>query len=321
MQSYKQLTQEQRYVIKVMNQAGHNQKMIAKFIEVHPSTISRELRRNQGKRGYRYRQAHQLALDRRQDKARVSIDSSSWSLIESLIREEWSPEQISGWVSENMSYSVSHEHIYQYILSDKKRGGDLHQYLRCKKQRKKRYGSHERRGQLVDRVSIELRPNIVEKRTRLGDWELDTIIGKNHKQAIVTLTERRSGLALIKRVERSTANQVSKAIISLLKPHEKWVHTMTADNGKEFAEHKTMAKRLNADFYFAHPYSPWERGCNENMNGLIRQYFPKGMDFSSINMSDEIFVMDRLNNRPRKRLGFKTPNDVFFGKQEIALTG
>jgi len=321
MQSYKQLTQEQRYVIKVMNQAGHNQKMIAKFIEVHPSTISRELRRNQGKRGYRYRQAHQLALDRRQDKARVSIDSSSWSLIESLIREEWSPEQISGWVSENMSYSVSHEHIYQYILSDKKRGGDLYQYLRCKKQRKKRYGSHERRGQLVDRVSIELRPNIVEKRTRLGDWELDTIIGKNHKQAIVTLTERRSGLALIKRVERSTANQVSKAIISLLKPHEKWVHTMTADNGKEFAEHKTMAKRLNADFYFAHPYSPWERGCNENMNGLIRQYFPKGMDFSSINMSDEIFVMDRLNNRPRKRLGFKTPNDVFFGKQEIALTG
>jgi len=304
-----------------MNQAGHNQKMIAKFIEVHPSTISRELRRNQGKRGYRYRQAHQLALDRRQDKARVSIDSSSWSLIESLIREEWSPEQISGWVSENMSYSVSHEHIYQYILSDKKRGGDLYQYLRCKKQRKKRYGSHERRGQLVDRVSIELRPNIVEKRTRLGDWELDTIIGKNHKQAIVTLTERRSGLALIKRVERSTANQVSKAIISLLKPHEKWVHTMTADNGKEFAEHKTMAKRLNADFYFAHPYSPWERGCNENMNGLIRQYFPKGMDFSSINMSDEIFVMDRLNNRPRKRLGFKTPNDVFFGKQEIALTG
>jgi len=275
MQSYKQLTQEQRYVIKVMNQAGHSQKMIARFIEVHPSTISRELRRNCGDRGYRHKQVHQLALDRRQDKAKVRIDSGTWSFIESLIREEWSPEQISGWVSENMSCSVSHEHIYQYILSDKKRGGDLYQYLRCKKQRKKRYDSHERRGQLVGRVSIEQRPDIVEKRSRLGDWELDTIVGKNHKQAIVTLTERRSGLALIKRVERSTASQVSKAIISLLQPHDKWVHTMTADNEKEFAEHKARAKSLNADFYFAHPYSSWERGCNENMNGLIRQ-LPEG---------------------------------------------
>jgi len=320
MQSYTQLTQEQRYVIKVMNQAGHTQKMTARFIGVHPSTISRELNRNQGKRGYRYKQAHQLALDRRQSKAKISIDTGTWSFIESLIREEWRPEQISGWIAENMAYSISHEHIYQYILSDKKRGGDLYQYLRCKKQRKKRYGSNERRGQLVGRVSIEERPDIVEKRSRLGDWELDTIVGKNHQQAIVTLTERRSGLSLLKRVERSTASQVSKAIITLLKPHETWVYTMTADNGKEFAEHKTMAKRLNADFYFAHPYSPWERGCNENMNGLIRQYFPKGMDFSSIIQSDEDFVMNRLNNRPRKRLGFRTPNDVFFGKQKIALT-
>lgn len=161
---------------------------------------------------------------------------------------------------------------------------------------------------------LQLHPDIVEKRSRLGDWELDTIVGKNHKQAIVTLTERRSGLALIKRVERSTAKQVSKAIVGLLKPHEKWVHTMTADNGKEFADHKTMANKLDADFYFAHPYSPWERGCNENMNGLIRQYFPKGMDFTSISEPDEMFVMNRLNNRPRKRLGFRTPNDVFFGK-------
>ena len=320
MRSYKQLTQEQRYVIKVMNQAGHDQKMIAKFIAVHPSTICRELKRNQGKRGYRYKQAHQLALDRRQSKAKISIDLGSWSFIESLIRKEWSPEQISGWVAENMSYTVSHEHIYQYILSDKQRGGNLYQHLRCQKQRKKRYGSNERRGRLVDRVGIEERPDIVEKRSRQGDWELDTIVGKNHQQAIVTLTERRSGLSLLKRVERSTADQVSKAIITLLRPHEKWVHTLTADNGKEFADHKAMAKDLNADFYFAHPYSPWERGCNENMNGLIRQYFPKGMDFSTIDKSDEAFVMNRLNNRPRKRLGFRTPNDVFFGKQKIALT-
>jgi len=314
MRTYKQLTQEQRYVIKVMNQAGHTQKLIAKFIAVHPSTISRELKRNQGKRGYRYKQAHLLALNRRQYKAKIILDAGIWSFIESLIQKEWSPEQISGWVAENMSYTVSHEHIYQYILSDKKRGGNLYQYLRCQKQRKKRYGSNERRGQLVDRVSIEERPDIVEKRSRLGDWELDTIVGKNHQQAIVTLTERRSGLSLIKRVERSTANQVSKAIISLLRPHEKWVHTMTADNGKEFADHKAMAKRLKADFFFAHPYSPWERGCNENMNGLIRQYFPKGMDFSNIKRADEEFVMDRLNNRPRKRLGFRTPNEVFFGR-------
>ena len=168
MRYYKQLTQEQRYAIKVMNQAGHNQKMIATFIKVHPSTISRELRRNRGNRGYRHKQAHQFALERRQDKSKVTIGSDAWSFIESLIQEEWSPEQISGWVADNKSYSVSHEHIYQYILSDKQRGGNLYQYLRCKKQRKKRYGSHERRGQLVDRVSIEQRPDIVEKRSRLG---------------------------------------------------------------------------------------------------------------------------------------------------------
>jgi len=316
MRRYRQLTLEQRYAIRTMIKAGHTQKDIATIIAVHPSTISRELNRNKRKRGYRYKQAHGLALSRRQGKAKFLISADTWSLVESLIQEEWSPEQISGWMRENLECSVSYEHIYQYIIADKRKGGELYTHLRCQKQKKKRYGSYDRRGQLKDRVSIEQRPDIVEKRCRLGDWELDTIIGKRHRQAIVTLTERRSGLSLIHKVENRTSSQVSKAIRSLLNPYKMWVHTLTSDNGKEFADHKTIAKKLEANFYFAHPYAAWERGSNENTNGLIRQYIPKGMDFSHISREDEIFVMNRLNNRPRKRLGFRTPNEVFFGKSK-----
>jgi IS30 family transposase len=153
----------------------------------------------------------------------------------------------------------------------------------------------------------------VERRTRLGDWELDTIIGKGHKQAIVSLTERKSRLALIAKVPTKEAEGVKEAVLRLLAPLSEHVHTITSDNGKEFARHEAIAESLNADFYFAHPYASWERGLNENTNGLIRQYFPKGCDFTTITNKDIRRVMDKLNNRPRKCLGMKTPNQVFFG--------
>ena len=191
--------------------------------------------------------------------------------------------------------------------------------MRCKKLRKKRYGARDRRGQLPDRTSIDVRPSIVAERSRIGDWELDTIIGKGHKQAIVSLTERKSRLALIAKVERRTASQVSASIIRLLSPLKRGVLTMTSDNGKEFADHKEMAKALNADFYFAHPYSSWERGTNENMNGLIRQYFPKNCDFRTVTNDDIKIAMERLNNRPRKCLGYQTPNEVFSKGLTVAL--
>lgn len=319
---YKQLTQEERYQISALLKAGHDQSEIAMILNRHKSTISRELERNSGLRGYRPIQAQRLADERRQSKAKTRITDTVWTNVERLLRQDWSPEQISLWLKAEKQMSISHEWIYQYVLQDKHYGGDLYRHLRCQKQRRKRYGSYNRRGQIIDRVSIDDRPAIVDRRSRIGDWELDTIIGKNHQQAIVSLSERKSRFTLIHKVERKTAQCVSRAIIKLLKPFSDQVITLTSDNGKEFAEHKKIANKLNAKFYFAHPYASWERGLNENTNGLIRQYFPKGSNFTDITQKEINQVMHKLNNRPRKCLGIKTPNQVFLGiNPAVALVG
>lgn len=316
MRIYTQLTYEQRYQIYVLLKAGHNQSEIAHFIRVHKSTISRELKRNRGQRGYRPKQAHEFALSRRK-KVRHRIPERTWEWIEILIRQEWSPEQVSGWLRETFGISISHEWVYQYLLKDKQAGGDLHRHLRCQKKRRKRYGSYDRRGKLKNRVSIDERPAIVDTRQRLGDWEVDTIIGNGHRHAIVSLADRKSRLALLKKVDRKTAEAVADAVIELLQPLVERTHTITADNGKEFADHERMAKDLQAEVFFAHAYSSWERATNENTNGLIRQYFPKKRSFASIDQREIDFVMERLNNRPRKCLGFKTPNHVFFNHSPV----
>ena len=320
MRRYTQLTQEQRYQIYALLKMGHLQIEIAGVIGVHKSTISRELRRNRGLKGYRPKQAHQFALNKRK-KARYRIDAFTWILIEGLIRQEWSPEQISDWLKDNYGLQISHEWIYQYILMDKHAGGDLHRHLRCQKKRRKRYGSYNRRGKIKNRVSIDERPAIVDTRQRLGDWEVDTIIGKGHRHAIVSLTERKSRLALLRKVERKTAQDVADAVIELMKSLPVRAHTITADNGQEFADHERIAKELKTDVYFAHPYSSWERGSNENMNGLVRQYFPKKCSFATITETEIEFVMERLNNRPRKCLGFKSPNQVFFNHSPVVALG
>jgi len=313
MNHYNHLTQAQRYGIYSLIKTGHTQAKIAEVIGVHKSTISRELQRNHGERGYRYQQAHRKANDRRKGKIPLRIDQGTWAMIETLIAEDWSPEQISCWLRLEMNISVSHEWIYQHILLDKQSGGHLYRHLRCRKKRKKRYGSNDRRGEIRNRVSIDERPAIVKAKERIGDWEVDTIIGKGHKQALVSVTERKSRFALIYKVERKTSDQVSKAINKLLIPIKQCVQTVTSDNGKEFADHEVIAKKLSADFYFAHPYSSFERGSNENTNGLFRQYFPKDRDFTTITNEEIIRAIKKLNNRPRKCLGFKTPNQVFFG--------
>jgi len=315
--SYTQLTQEQRYQIYALLKIGHTQTEISKVIGSHKSTICREMRRNCGLRGYRPKQAHFKALNRHRH-GHVRILQETWELIEAKLCLDWSPEQISGWMLKNQSIKVSHEWIYQHILTDKWMGGTLYRHLRCQKKRRKRYGGYDRRGQLPNRVSIEKRPVIVEQRQRLGDWEVDTIVGKRHQQAIVTLIERKSRFALLRKVEQRNADQVSHAMIDLLQPVEDRVHTITADNGKEFADHEKVARELKADFFFAHPYSAWERGSNENMNGLIRQYIPKNRKFAFVNEMEVELVMDRLNNRPRKCLGFMSPFEIFFD-QPVAL--
>ena len=309
--NYTHITREERYQIYAMKKAGHKQYEIAELLERSKSTISRELARNLGGRGYRPKQAHCMAVERRAMNART-IDDATWQFAKDRLLEQWSPEQISGHAA------ISPETVYQRVYADKRMGGLLWKNLRCQKLRKKRYGKTDRRGIIPNRQSIEQRPAIVETRSRIGDWEADTIIGKNHRQAIVSLVERKTGFTLIRKVERKTAQAVGQAITELLKPHRKQVITITSDNGREFAGHEEISKQLRADFYFAHPYASWERGTNENTNGLIRQYFPKNRDFTTITQQEIDTAMERLNNRPRKRLGFLTPTQVFF-KSGVAL--
>ena len=304
MESYTQLTYQQRYHIYTFMKAGFCQSEIAREIGVHKSTVNREVRRNRGRKGYRPKQAQQLATNRR-DKAQPRITNRDWRMIEKLIYLDWSPEQISKYYQNEQELQISHEWIYQYIYRDKRGGGTLWKHLRCRKKRRKRYGSYEKRGQIPNRVWIDARPQAVEDRSRLGDWEADTIIGKGMKGAIVTLVDRKSRYLRMGLVARRTKEAVAEEIISLLADLP--VHTITCDNGKEFTDHERVAERLGTEVYFAHPYASWERGTNENTNGLIRQYIPKSTEFNKISNEGIQFVENRLNTRPRKCLSFKPP--------------
>ena len=309
--NYAQLTQEQRYQIYALLKTEHSQTEIALVIGVNKSTISREITRNRGQRGYRPKQAQRFRDERRQQVVQKRISAETWAKVDEKVREDWSPEQISGWLKKETTVRVSTEWIYQHIYLDKRSGGDLHKHLRCQKKRRKRVGDYDRRGKIPNQVSIDDRPDIVEKRERLGDWEADTIIGAGQRGAIVTLVDRKSRFTLLKQVDRRTAAAVEVAILELLRPYPGMTNTITFDNGKEFSNHQVIAEILQADMFFAHPYSSWERGTNENTNGLIRQYFPKGSDFSSITDDQVLFVKERLNDRPRKCLDFQAPAVVF----------
>jgi IS30 family transposase len=318
MTRYQQLTQEQRYQIYALQKAHFNQTEIASELGVHKATISREVRRNQGQRGYRPKQAQALAAARLGLRVQPRIRPETWRQVCDLLARQWSPAQISGRLRLEGQPTVSHERIYQYIYADKGAGGTLHRHLRLQKARRKRYGSYDRRGQLPERRSIDERPKIVDRKARLGDWEADTIIGRGHKEAMVSLVDRQSKFVRLAKVRRNTADLVAHAMTTQLASLE--VKTITSDNGREFARHQQVAAQLSADFFFAHPYSSWERGLNENTNGLVRQYFPKKSEFSQITDKQVSKVEARLNNRPRKTLGYKTPHEVFFKLPLVALT-
>jgi len=315
MQNYKQLTSELRYQIYGLKQAGLNQTEIAKKVGVNKTTISREFRRNKGKRGWRPGQAQVLCDKRRLACLNGSrFSSSEWLEVERLIRLDLSPEQASERLEFEGVLQISHEIIYQHIYADKRNGGDMHEHLRSQKPHRKRYASgQERRGTIKNRVSIDERPAIVAEKSRIGDWEGDTVIGKSHKGGLVTLAERKSRYVLAGHIRSKHADGVTTSINGLLMPYKDRCHTITFDNGKEFAEHEKMAKALKADIYFAHPYHSWERGLNENSNGLLRQYFPKGMELIDITEAQVLAAVEKLNHRPRKVLGFRTPHEVFFG--------
>jgi transposase, IS30 family len=317
--NYTQLTRERRYQIYALKKAGQNQTQIAQVLGCHKSTISRELRRNCGKKGYRPSQAAELAYDRQCEAYRSRIAWETWQQVERLLRQQWSPEQIAGRLKLEKQPSVSHECIYLYVYADKRRGGTLHQHLRSQKKQRKRYSGYIRRGQIPNRVSIDKRPQIVANKSRYGDWEADTIVGARHKGGILSVVERKSKLTRLRRLATKSAAEMKDNSIALLTPLATKVHTITVDNGKEFCEHELIAAGLQTRIYFAHPYASWERGLNENTNGLVRQYFPKQFEFARITEKDLQQVEDLLNNRPRKTLGYRTPNEVFFKQRSVAL--
>ena len=317
---FKQLDYRKRCQILGLWKAGYNQSQIAKEVGVHKSTISREFKRNitfirtsLGCWQYKPDYAQFYADERHKLKnKKIKFTADVQAFVRAKLLDEWSPEQICGYAQRFGLFSISHERIYLYVLADKQKGGKLYKHLRHQhKKYRKRYGSPKRTGPIRNRRCIDTRPSVVNEKSRLGDWEIDTIIGQSHKQAIVSIVERKTQKTVLQKVSAKTAKLVTASTISGLNSMRAHVHTITADNGSEFAHHEKISKELDADFYFAHPYSSWERGLNENTNGLVRQYLKKGSSFTNVDNQVLECIMDKLNNRPRKSLGFMTPNEVF----------
>lgn len=322
------LTVSQRYTIETMFKAGHSRTEIAGVIGKHKSVVSRELKRNCDKRSGEYK--HELAqrkyqkLQKEKPKRKLFTPCVQ-QRIEALLREDYSPEQVVGILKKQGEDTVSIERIYQYIWEDKRKGGDLFTHLRNQGRRyRKRGNQKDNRGIIKNRVDIDKRPKIVDERSRFGDLEVDLIIGKNHKKAILTINDRASGMLKMRKVSSKKAEDVSKAIIDELQEWIPYLHTITADNGKEFALHELVAEKLNIDHYFAKPYHSWERGSNENLNGLIRQYFKKSTDFKALTNEKIKQVETKLNNRPRKRFNYENPifvmNQLLFNPKVAFVT-
>lgn len=307
--NYQQLTEGKRYQISALLGQEISVSNIAKILNCHKATIYRELKRNKKTKKYCPDIAQRACLIRRKTSAKYRIASKTIDFIRILIEIDWSPEQVSN-VLKNCGVPVSHEWIYQYIHDDKRNKGTLYRHLR---QGRKRYrkGQRTKAEVIKNKVSIDDRPVIVDTKKRFGDWEIDTVLGKHGTGSIVTLLERKTRFYLIKKVDSKSAKEVTQATIELLLPFKDHVHTITADNGREFAYHAEIAEALDTTVYFAHPYSSWERGANENSNGLLRQYVPKGTDLRRVTEERIHFAMRRINHRPKKCLGFKQPAVVF----------
>jgi IS30 family transposase len=313
---YTHLTQEERYQIQSLKQEGVSTTGIAAELGRSRSTITRELQRNAGPRGgYAASTAHTQARTRQCARRNArQISPQHWSHANVYLRLYLSPQQVSGRLKLEHGIRISTETLYEHVYRDKAQGGDLVSYLRCQKTRRKRYASgQERRGQLKRRVGIEHRPVVVDKRSRVGDWEGDTVIGKDHQGVLVTLVERKSRFTRACQLKTRHAPLVSAAVIALLRAHKGQCKTLTFDNGKEFAEHAFIAQCLQAKVYFAHPYCSWERGLNENTNGLLRQFFPKKTNLLTVSQHQVDEAVHLLNHRPRKCLGYRTPHEVFYG--------
>jgi IS30 family transposase len=309
------LNSEQRYAIESYLGDKISQSKIAELLGKSKSVISREIARNKDSRNGKYRAslAQRKTEERHKNKRkRVRFTAEIQLHIDSQIGSKYSPEQVVGDAIKKGIPCVSVERIYQYIWLDKKQGGGLYKHLRTKgKKYRKRGAKKDNRGQIIGKVPISERPSIVDEKTRIGDLEIDLIIGKDHKGAFVTINDRVNGMLKMRKIASKEAVLVEAAAIEMLEDWKPFLHTITSDNGKEFAKHKNIAEALGIDYYFAQPYHSWERGANENLNGLVRQYFPKGMSFDAVTEQQVKEVQDALNNRPRKRFNFMSPQEMF----------
>ena len=312
-QKYKHLTQDERYSIERMRKAGYKQTEIAELLDRSEGTISREIRRNMGKRGYRSGQSGDLAAQRCLESRKAKrFTAEVQKAVEYYLREDYSPEQVTGFMRRQGEDTVSHERIYQHIYADFKAGGSLHKHLRRKrKRRKRRLGRPDKRGAIVNRVSIEERPASVDSKYYYGDWEGDLIVGGKDGGAVLTLAERKTQLCLMYPLQSKRSDEVQAAMIKVLQPFIGKIRSITLDNGKEFAGHEGVSEALGTQVYFAHPYSSWERGLNENTNGLIREYLKKGEGLLGLSLEECNGIADRLNDRPRKTLGFVAPIELY----------
>ncbi len=312
MKRRKKLSCEERFTIESMLSKGCKQIEIAKKLKRSRSTISKEIRANSSSNGY---VAHYASMLSRQRQSVGKRNPRKMTLrfkkkLKALLKKDYSPEQISG-LLHAQGITISHETIYQWIWANKQQRGKLYLYLRRKGRcYRKRGALYQNRGQIKHRVDIDERPDIVEARSRVGDWEIDSIVGKHHKGIIVSMVERKTRFTKLAKLECAKAAGVAVALVRKLRCFRGFVHSITSDNGKEFANHCHVSNALNTDFFFAKPYSPWQRGTNENTNGLVRQYLPKGTDFSTVTHKQIQRIEDKLNNRPRKCLGYKTPKEM-----------
>jgi len=312
---YRQLSQEERYIITGLLKTHMSLAAIAREMGRSKSTISRELARNLRPSGYYAASvAHSYATARRKRTRRGSnFTPEQWRIVLNLIKMDYSPEQASNIIKQFFGFSISHETIYLYLLYDKKKGGTLYKHLRhVPKRRRKRYNSYDSRGRLAGKRMIQDRPIEIDYRTSIGHWEGDTVIGKDRHHCIVTLVERKTGFVIIKKIRARTVDEVNRACIEAIHEHGFRIISITFDNGTEFHGYKVLENLFPITCYFATPYHSWERGTNENTNGLIRQYIPKRSCMKRISQSDCDRIAYKLNTRPRKRLGFKTPYEVYY---------
>jgi IS30 family transposase len=312
---YRQITPEERYAIAAMRARRHSVRAIATELGRSPSSVSREIARNRcNDGGYRaFKACHRTRGRRSRSRRNTRFGAEDWVLVEHLVSLDWSPEQVSGWLALHGMLSISYETIYMRVWRDKAAGGDLWRHLRqATKKRRKRYGAHDSRGRLAGKRHISERPPDVETRETIGHWEIDTVKGDNQaRHSVVTIVERKTGFLQIGKLRHHTAAETTERCVELIGRHHGCFATITADNGTEFHSYRDIEEATGVEFYFATPHHSWERGTCENTNGLIRQYLPKRASMAHVTQNDCDAIADKLNSRPRKRLGYRTPEECY----------